>query len=374
MKFLLSLFLTLPALAQESLLKDKDIVAPQTIRSEEVSYWNARDSVRLSGTLTLPADGSRFPAVVLISGSGPQDRDGKIPSLPKAPLIYKTLAEYLTQRGIAVLRVDDRGFGKSTLGKNPAQATAENLALDAAASLSYLKTRPEINRRKRGLIGHSEGSFVAALLAGRSREVAFVVSLAGPGESGGDVSIKQNRDALRNAGIDSVSTQAFIHQFYEPVVRAVQAGQDTAQLRSVILGGIRTLRQQLAEPQLRRLGFTPGIEPLAVRQYQALATSPGLRFFLTEQPPRYWRQVRCPVLALNGSLDRQVEAGVNLPLIEEALRKGGNRRVRVAELPGLNHLFQAAKTGALTEYQTLGTDFDPAALERIADWIRETTR
>jgi hypothetical protein len=374
MKRLLALLLTLPALAQERLLKEKDAVAPLTIRAEDVSYWNVADSVQFHGTLTLPAEGTRFPAVVLISGSGPQDRDGRMPSLPKAPLIYKTLAEYLTQRGIAVLRVDDRGFGKSTLGKNPAQATAENLALDAAAGLAYLKTRSEIDRRQRGLIGHSEGGFVAALLASRSREVAFVVSLAGPGESGGDVSIKQNRQVLRQAGIDSTSTEAFIREFHEPVIRAIQVGQDTAQLRGTILTGIRALRARVAEPQLQRLGFRPGIEPLVVKQYLALATTPGLRFFITVPPTRYWERVRRPVLALNGSLDQQVEAKVNLRMIEGAPRKGGNRRVRVEELLGLNHLFQVAQTGALSEYQTLGTDFDSSALERIADWIRETTR
>ena len=348
-----------------------------SFRSEEVSFWNLSDSVRLAGTLTIPNDPGRkrFPAAIVISGSGPENRDGVSPALKNGPKTYKALAEYLSARGFAVLRYDDRGTGASTLGKKPAQVTGEDFARDARAALDYLKTHSVIDPRRVGIIGHSEGGTLAPRLASRSDDVAFVVALAGTGVDGGEVMIRQNRLVLRNQGFDSTHVETYVREFYAPWVRQVQTANDTASLRRTVRAGLERLRTAFDAETLKKFGFiSVAAEKQVVAQLTAIGHLPWMRDFMTHDPASDWRATRCPVLALNGSRDVQVDADQNLTAIAAALNRGGNRTARMEKLPGLNHLFQRARTGSVMEYVTLKQDFDPEALKIIADWLNQTVR
>lgn len=361
------LTLALPAVAQTD---------TTTFRTEEVTFWNQPDSVKLSGTLTMPNDPTRkrFPAAIVLSGSGAQNRDGVSPALKNGPKTYKALAEYLSARGFAVLRYDDRGAGASTLGKNPAQATGENFARDARAALNFLKNHVAIDAQRVGIIGHSEGGTLAPRLARQSDDVAFVVALAGTGVNGGEVMIRQNQLILRGQGFDSTSVETYLREFYTPWVRQVQLANDTASLRRTVLAGLNRLKTALDEGILKKFGFTPVAEKQIVAQLVAIGHLPWMRDFMTHDPAPDWQGTRCPVLALNGSRDVQVDADQNLPAIAAALKRGGNRKFRTEKLPGLNHLFQRTKTGSILEYTTLKQDFDPEALRLITDWLRQTLR
>lgn len=346
-----------------------------TFRAEEVAFWNQTDSVKLAGTLTIPNDPTqkRFPAAVVISGSGPEDRDGVSPALKNGPKTYKALAEYLSARGFAVLRYDDRGTGASTLGKNPAQATGENFARDARAALDFLKTHPAIDNRRVGIVGHSEGATLAPRLASRSGDVAFVVALAGTGVDGGEVMIRQNRLVLRSQGFDSTHVETYVREFYTPWVRQVQTANDTASLRRSVQAGLARLKATFDAETLKKFGFvSPAVEKQVVAQLVAIGHLPWMREFMTHDPAPDWQATRCPVLTLNGSRDVQVDADQNLPAIAAALKRGGNRKFQTEKVPGLNHLFQQAKTGAVMEYFTLKQHFAPDALKLIAGWLRQT--
>jgi pimeloyl-ACP methyl ester carboxylesterase len=348
-----------------------------TFRSEDVTYWNTADSVKLAGTLTIPnyPTRKRFPAMVIVSGSGPEDRDGVSAVVRRGPKVYKALAEYLSARGFAVLRFDDRGVGGSTAGKKPVnQTTTEDVARDGAAGVAFLRTQSVVSPEKVGLAGHSEGSDAAAMVAAADPRVAFVVSLAGAGVPGGRLMVQQNRDVLRSQRFDSTLTEAYTTAFYQPWIEQIARNNDTASLRRVVREGFLRLRTRLDSASLVKLGVVAGREKAAIEQLTAMGSLPWMRYFVTHDPATDWQRVRCPVLALNGTLDVQVNADQNLAAIESALRKGGNRSVKTVKMPGLNHLFQHAKTGTIAEYFTLKDDFAPEALRLIADWLRQTVR
>lgn len=335
------------------LVRPQEPKRPFPYREEEVSFQSV-PGVRLAATLTLPQGRGPFPAAILITGSGPQDRDEAL--LGHKPFLV--LADYLTRRGIAVLRYDERGVGRST--GSFAAANSEDLARDAEAAVGFLAARPEIARRKVGLVGHSEGGLIAPMVAARSNSVAFVVMLAGPGLRGDSLLRLQGAALLRASGASeemirqSDATQARIFA-------AVRAGGDSAAV-------VRRVREALLA------GMTPAqraqagtLDPLPPQVQAAL--TPWFRYFLSYDPQPALRRLSVPTLALNGSLDLQVPAKPNLEAIGAALRAGGNRDFRTAELPGLNHLFQTARTGALAEYGQIEETFAPAALEAVASWI-----
>ena len=361
------LALTTPVLAQTD---------TTTFRAEEVSFANSVDSVKLVGTMTIPNDPKRkrFPAAIVISGSGPQNRDGVSPALKNGPKTYKALAEYLSARGIAVLRYDDRGTGSSTLGKNPALVKGENFARDARAALDFLKNHPDIDPRRVGIIGHSEGGALAPRLASQSNDVAFVVALAGTGVNGGEVMIRQNQLILRGQGFDSTSVETYLREFYTPWVRQVQTANDTASLRKTVRAGFARLKSAFDEETLKKYGFTGAGEKQTIAQLTAIGHLPWMRDFMIHDPATDWQGTRCPVLALNGSRDVQVDADLNLTAIAAALKRGGNRKFQTEKITGLNHLFQRTKTGSVMEYMTLKQDFDSEALKIIAYWLRQTVR
>ena len=320
-------------------------VKPYPYREEELTYDNKVQNVTLAATFTVPPGKGPFPAVVLITGSGPQDRDESL--MGHKPFLI--LSDYLTRHGIAVLRADDRGTGKST--GNFEGATTADFATDTEAGIAYLKTRPEVDLHKIGLIGHSEGGVIAPMIAARNHDVAFIVMMAGTGVPGDQVLVAQSEAIEIASGKDPAEAGRDAAK-EKDMLTLVESENDPAALA-------KKLREKLE-------GDVP--EALIGLQVKQL-TSPWFHYFLTYDPATALRKVTCPVLVLNGSLDKQVLSSQNLPPIRKALEESGNRHVEIDELPGLNHLFQTAKTGAPAEYARIEETMSPVALEKISTWI-----
>ena len=320
-------------------------VKPYPYREEEVTYANKAAGNVLAGTLTIPPGKGPFPAVLLISGSGPNDRDETV--FGHKPFLV--LSDYLTRKGIVVLRVDKRGVGKST--GDLAHATTADFATDAEAGVQYLKTRAEADPRRIGLIGHSEGGTVAPMLAAGDPGVRFIVLMAGPGVPGDQIIVEQGRLIEEAAGATKEKAAQDADKQRE-LFALVEKEKDGAILD-------KELREKLA-------GRVPDAQiDVAIQQL----TSPWMRYTLTYDPATALRKVACPVLALNGEKDLQVSAAQNLPAIKKALEEGGNKQIEIDEMPGLNHLFQTAKTGSPTEYAQIEETISPVALDKVATWI-----
>lgn len=321
---------------------------PFPYTSEEVAIVNAPAKVTLAGTLTRPDGAGPFPAVVLITGSGPQNRDEAL--LGHKPFLV--LADYLTRRGIAVLRYDDRGIAKST--GDFAAATSEDFATDALAAWQALRARPDIDPRRIGLVGHSEGGLIAPMLAARTPGIAFVVMLAGPGVTGEQIMLRQAVLIMKAAGAPE------------------EAIASNTKLQTQIF---TVLREETSNARIvERLSAIPVPGPKeASAALVKQSSSPWFRFFAPYDPAPALEKVACPVLALAGELDLQVPADQNLPVIEAALKKGGNKDATVVRLPGLNHLFQPCKKGTPDEYAQIEETMSPVALDTVATWIRKRT-
>lgn len=310
--------------------------------------------VDLVGTLTIPQGKGPHPAVVLITGSGPQDRDGTL--FDHKP--FWVIADHLTRAGVAVLRVDDRGVGYST--GNLGESTVDEFAADALAGVRYLETHPAIDGERVGLLGHSEGGMVGPLAASQSSDVAFVVSLAGPGVAGDEILVRQLELILRAGGAD------------ESTVRDQLAIQ--AELLAAVKGGTEDgVRAKLTDVARRQSGGSLSQENIgkAVDQQMGPLTSRWFQRFVAYDPRPALAKVRVPVLALSGSLDLQVDPEQNLPEIARALEKGGNEDVTTQVFEGLNHLFQHATTGLSDEYGEIEETLSPEVLEVITGWIVE---
>ncbi len=333
---------------------------PYPYIDEEVTYQNAQGGFVLAGTLTIPRTGQPFPAVVLITGSGLQDRDESV--FGHRPFLV--LADYLTRRGIAVLRVDDRGIGGSK--GDAAQATSEDFAQDVLAGVAYLKTRKEIDPKRIGLIGHSEGGTIAPLVAVQSPDVAFIVLMAGTGVKGDAILEFQIATLLKMGGADQAVIDAALKS-QRRVVDIATHESDPNVAREKIRKIIDEFAAGLDEKQKEGMKYSDEM----VSAQAGMATSKWLRYFVTHDPQETLRKVKCPVLAINGELDKQVPPRMNLPAIEQALREGGNTHFVVKELPGLNHLFQTAKTGNIDEYAKIEETLSPVALETIGKWIED---
>ena len=330
--------------AQLAQPRPQNPVKPYPYREQQVTFANpAAPGVTLAGTLTIPPGKGPFPAVLLVAGSGPEDRDETI--FGHKP--FWVLADYLTRQGIVVLRYDKRGIGKST--GNYDLATTADYASDAEAGVAYLRTAPEVNAARVGLVGHSEGGIVAPMVAAKDKKVAFIVLMAGSGVPGDQVIEEQSKliEAASGMSPDQVAQAAAGEKM---VFDAVEAGADAAALEKMLRANPSATDAQVAA-QVKTL------------------ESPWFRFFLTYDPATALRQVRCPVLALDGSKDLQVSPDQNLPAIRKALQEAGNTHFEIVEMPGLNHLFQTAKTGLPTEYGQIDQTMAPAAMEKIAAWV-----
>lgn len=334
---------------------------PFPYEQREVKYENPSDHTQLAGTLTIPEGKGPHPAVILITGSGAQDRDETI--FGHKP--FFVIADHLTRNGIAVLRVDDRGVGGSSRG--PANPTSVDFAGDVRAGIAYLKKQAEIDGRRIGLLGHSEGGIIAPLVASGSNDVACIVMLAGTGVPGGQVLRAQNEAAFRAAGASPDQVRAVVDA-YDVVIKCLADGADETALQAAVRELI--VAQLAAQPQLAPKKFSKEEFDVMAQQGVAQFSNAWMRWFIVHDPRETLRQVKCPVLALNGSLDLQVLAKENLPVIEQAARAGGNTDVTARELPGLNHLFQEARLGTVAEYGAISQTISPKALEEVTAWLR----
>ena len=338
---------------------------PYPYIEQEVFFQNRKDRIRLAGTLSLPLSARPCPAVVLCSGIGPQDRNADL----YGHKLFLVIAHHLTRLGIAVLRVDDRGVGSST--GNFIQSTSADFAADALAAVGYLKTRKDIVHSQIGLLGHSEGGLVAPLAAAQSSDVAFLVMMAGPGLKGDQIVvgvggldldgswlrrdlISQIREAqervftiIKNERYDDASEAAIMKE---------------AKLFHEIADRIRAEAPESEKQTAEKVAS-------AIQDQVPVFLSRWFRFFITYDPRSALTRVRCPVLAVYGAKDVMVPAEANWEAVREALDSGGNTNYTALILPGLNHLFQTAQTGAIYEYDQIGETISIDALNTVSDWI-----
>ncbi len=355
-----------PATLAQAESSQPDVVRPQTpvkpypYTGREVTV-KSFDGALLAGSLVVPEGKGPFPAALLVTGSGAQDRDETI--YGHKPFLV--IADYLARRGIASVRLDDRGYGKSQ--GNFIAATSLDFARDAEAALRFLKDSPEIDSKKVGIIGHSEGGIIAAMVASKDSSLAFAVLLAGPGVSGEELLYLQSAALLRAYGMgeDAVQNSRSINQMLYTIAKRNDAAE--------------VLQAEIVAAYLSLLPSAAPEEAKAKAEKDALVSarqilSPWFRTFLVLDPRPYIRELRLPVLALVGSKDLQVPAKENLEALAKALDEGGNVSYTLVELPGLNHLFQTAGTGLPEEYGRIEETFSPLALRTMGDWLAMVLR
>jgi pimeloyl-ACP methyl ester carboxylesterase len=348
------------ASAVPEMRRPQDPKKPYPYSETEVTFRNAAAAIVLAGTLTVPPGPGPFPAAVLVSGSGPHDRDSTLAG--HRPFLV--LSDFLTRRGIAVLRYDDRGCGQS--GGDFHKATTADFATDARAAWEFLRTQPRIDPRRVGIIGHSEGGLIAPAVASDDQDVAFIVLLAGTGVPGERLALKQIEDLARSRGAGEEAVRKEVG-LYERIIAVMKDLEDPQAAEKEMNRIARQALAGMSEAERKALGESEVSLGQDIEGY--LADYPWNRFFLFYDPAPALRRVRCPVLALNGGKDTQVSAAVNLPAIKEALKEGGNEKVEVEEVPGVNHLFQTAQTGHPREYGKIEETLAPVVLQRICDWV-----
>lgn len=335
---------------------------PFTYKEEEVVFKNKEAGIDLAGTLSIPAGKGKFPVVVLISGSGPQDRNEEI--FDHKP--FWVIADDFAKKGIAVLRFDDRGVGKSQ-GEFE-KATSLDFASDVEAAVSFLKKRKEINSKQIGLIGHSEGGIIAPIVAVNCSDVSFIVLLAGTGVNGKHVMLKQTEDVYLLSGVSSEEVSETIRLntlLFDLFLNTSPDSLNTAALKQAISDIIEQSNPQLMSMQDKKA---------MIDQTLASLNTSWMRYFMTHEPAPVLEKVKVPVLALIGSKDCQVNPKINLPAIESALKAGGNTQFVVKELPNLNHLFQNCESGSPAEYAEIEETFSVAALNEVSQWIKSLVR
>ncbi len=341
---------------------------PFAYKSDMVEYDNADKTVHFGATLTYPSTGGRFPAAILITGSGQQDRDETI--FEHKP--FAVIADYLTKQGFAILRVDDRGKGK-TKG-DLKTATSGDFAHDAEASLAFLKQQPQIDTTRLGLIGHSEGGLIAAIVSSRNKDIRFMVLLASPGESGTTLLGEQNEALVRSLGADSASAVAY-KDLYLRQLKTMMEASDTATAFANSLKAFNDWKTVTSATTVAALGMSnnKGLNEDIRAKIKAVNT-PWLQYFLKTDASKFLEKTTAKVLALNGEKDVQVLATSNIAGIEKVLKKRKSKSYETKILPGLNHLFQHCAKCTVNEYGELEETFSPEALQIIGDWLKKEVR
>lgn len=347
----------------EEVKRPQEPKEPFPYKSEDVTFENKVDSITLAGTLTMPENGGNFTAVVLISGSGPQNRNEEL--LGHKPFLV--LSDYLTRHGIAVLRFDDRGTAKST--GNFSTATTQDFSRDVIAAVNYLKTRKEINHSKIGLIGHSEGGLIAPIVAVKDKDVAFIILMAGPGIPGDSILILQSELIQKAEGTPENEIEKSL-QINRKIYSMIMTSKDDERLKDQLKEEFNSEISKMTEDEKKKIGDPE----VYINQQLRTLTSPWFKYFLSYNPVPTLEKVKCSVLAINGEKDLQVPPKENLSAIEMALKKGGNKNFEIKMLPGLNHLFQTAKTGSVSEYSQIEETISPLALETMLNWIKKINK
>jgi len=350
-------------------ISEKEKRRPQTPKppfpydTREAAFRNINDGVELAGTLTLPRGPGPWPAVVLVSGSGQQDRDETL--MDHKPFLV--LADALSRVGIAVLRYDDRGVGGST--GDPTKGTSVDFARDAEAGIDWLQKQPGIDPARIGIVGHSEGGLIAALLAERRTDLAGIVMLAGTGVDGGRILVSQGELVLKSEGLGDADQIRRSRIMQEAMIDAVRGSDESTDPAALAAKAGTRIRSDLADEIEKADDAAKAQLDAAVADGLRRLSAPWFRFFIGHDPATALAKVTCPVLAVIGEKDVQVDPGLNLPAIRQALAAGGNADATVEELPGLNHLFQTCTTGAVSEYDRIEETFAPVAIGTVRDWL-----
>ncbi|OIQ21473.1 MAG: alpha/beta hydrolase [Flavobacterium sp. MedPE-SWcel] len=345
-------------ISEEKASRPQEPKKPYPYYSEDVTFRNEKEGITLSGTLTMPKKEGKFPAVILVTGSGPQNRDEEI--MGHKPFLV--LTDHLTKNGIAVLRYDDRGVAAS--GGNFKGATTDDFATDANAAFTYLQSLPSINKKKIGIIGHSEGGTIAPIVASKNNDVAFIVLMAGTAIPGDELLMLQNYLLGKANGMpeEELTKLGNINRKVYDIIKEVQ---DKDEMKEKLYTTFNT--------ELKPLFISKGLPDNEVSQYINLQvielSSDWYVNFIRYNPALALEQTQCPILALNGDNDLQVASVANLEAVKRAAKKSGNKKVTTKQFSGLNHLFQESKTGAPSEYGTIKQTIAPTVLNEISEWI-----
>ncbi|MBM4159527.1 MAG: alpha/beta hydrolase [Ignavibacteria bacterium] len=344
----------------QPLEEEKAVEEPPPYKEEEVTFSN--DTLKFAGTLTIPSKPGHHPAVVMITGSGPQNRDEELFGFKP----FKIIADHFTRNGIAVLRYDDRGVGGS--GGSTMQSTTSDFADDVIAAVKYLQSRTDINPKQIGLCGHSEGGLVAPLASNRYEDIAYIILMSGPGVDGSQILLAQSELILR---ADSTSEPAIAEalELNKKIYAAIREGKDIGVYREEIRAALRKELDQMNPEQRKSITDADQYLKMRLEAQMRQVESPWFRFFVNYNPAPALTQVKCPILALFGELDLQVPAELNKEAMERALKNGSTKDYTFKVFPKTNHLFLSATTGSPREYVSLKKDFVQGFLETMSDWI-----
>ena len=332
---------------------------PYSYNSDSVTFKNKRDNVVLGGTFTYPKSDGLFPTILLINGMGPQDRDESM--YGHKPFLI--ISDYLTKKGFAVLRVDDRGTGLSTGDFD--HSTTMDFANDAQSAINYLKTKDNVDTSKIGIIGFNEGGLIAAMLSVKSDDIKYIVLLATPGIPGREILLDQTTIMQKKLGIPEEEITKDL-RLNTSIFNTIEHENDTSLVRKKLKKIYKSFIASLGE----KYAFSKKYNVRNIDKQINFMTKPWFRFYLTYDPAKTFEKVKCPLLILYGEKDLQIEPEKNNAAIEKALQKGGNQSFKSMILPDLNHLFQECKTGSPSEYPEIKQTFSPKAMQIIADWIK----
>lgn len=349
---------------EEVVLRKQTPKAPFPYQTEDFTFQGKKTGLTYGATLTTPTNAKNFPAIILITGSGQQDRNETLLDHQS----FFVIADYLTRQGYAILRVDDRGIGKTT--GNFENSTSEDFAQDVEEQFTYLKTIQNIDSTKIGLMGHSEGGLIAPLVAARNKEIAFIVLLAGPGIPIIDLMAEQNEKILLGSGLNEKVVEAY-STLYKKLFPAILNSSNKTDAFS---NGKVIVDEWRKTTDTNFVKWSTNItndvsENEFITSFIDQLYSPWWKYFGNFNPQEYLKQVQCPILALNGDKDVQVIAKSNLEGIKSSSKKGKNKNVKTVELKDLNHLFQTCNSGMPREYATLEETFSPIALIEISNWL-----
>lgn len=339
---------------------------PYSYVEEEMSFKVKGVNYDFKGTLTIPSKEKKYPCVILVTGSGLENRDEEI--FGHKP--FKVLADYLTRNGIAVFRYDDRGWGAHSTDSTIINATTLDYAIDAQAAFELISKYPNIDNKNIGMLGHSEGGAIVSICASKNKDLKYIILFAGPGMKGIDVLLQQNKAYFEKANapqhvIDfQLST---INQIY----RLIEKGQGNEKIEKKMNKWFDKELKKLDESKRKEIQFSSKV---ARKQFVGSLTSNWMRVFLTLDPADYLEKVHQPVFAINGTNDIQVLYQYNLPAIEKALKKAKNNSYKIYTAVGMNHLFQESTTGMVDEYSTIEQTISPIILSQIRDFIKENTK
>lgn len=339
-------------------------LSAQNYQSDSIFFLN--DTIRLGATFTYPDQKGKFPTIIIVSGTGKQDRDG---TFAKHRPFFE-IANYFSQRGFAVLRIDDRGTGKSN-GRYE-DATTLDFASDITAAIKYLKTRKEVNPKKIGLIGHSEGGCAAFMLGASCRDVHFIITLAGVGVDGLEILKLQNEAILRS---DKRIIQKLVDNYmslYNPLFDAVKATPMNEKPDSALYKVLRTWKATQTSETLKAMNMIDGRDQMFIDRYAYHAGQIWYRTMINYDPANFIPKIKIPVLAMNGDQDIMVPGRQSLENIEKLLKKGKNRNYKIVSLPGHNHMFQHCKECTQQEIPTLPEAISQETLEAMFGWLRKT--